>query len=115
MGSQFGGIDWLMIWPMIVLFPISFTQSSQFVLGDGKATWDSAQKHCLSTFGTNLASIHDEEQYEEVKTLCASSGDDCWIGLHRLGKEWHWSDDTAFDFGTDVSGGKYPWWKGNPS
>ena len=61
-----------------------------------KYTWNAAQNYCRSEFGTSLASIHNEADYNESRLLCQLSGEDsCWIGLEANA----WSDGTEFNYG----------------
>ena len=43
-------------------------------------TWTDANKYCMSTFGTTLAVIQNENENNDV---CKNSETDCWIGLRR--------------------------------
>jgi len=65
-------------------------------------TWIDAELHCLST-GSNLVSIHSQEEENFVKHLIKSydhAEGFTWIGLTDCQKNyaWLWSDGTPFDF-----------------
>ena len=45
---------------------------------------DEAQRLCRDEYGTELAAIHTERDFEEAQTLCGLNGDDCWIGSDDL-------------------------------
>eukprot|EP01083_Nonionella_stella_P062508 162504_1 len=79
--------------------------------------WYEAQALCHSYYGTDLASIHSQEDYDEAVLIADLLSYDVWIGLHdRISEEtFSWVDGTPFDFATDLSGGKYPWHQNNPS
>ncbi|KAF5889825.1 macrophage mannose receptor 1-like [Clarias magur] len=54
-----------------------------------KKTWYEAQSYCRGRY-TDLVSIRDQQQNEEVKTEGSNSTNPFWIGL--LCDGWHWSD-----------------------
>ena len=63
-----------------------------------KYTWTDAVNYCRTEFGTSLASIHNQADYNQSLLLCQLSGEDsCWIGLNANA----WSDGTEFDYGND--------------
>ncbi|XP_060769842.1 secretory phospholipase A2 receptor-like [Neoarius graeffei] len=53
-------------------------------------TWYEAQRYCRRNY-TDLVSIRNEQQNEEVKTEGSKSNTPFWIGL--LCDDWHWSDE----------------------
>ena len=79
------------------------TQSLSFV---------DARDYCRQQIGTDLASIHSEAQ--NIEALQIADSQNVWIGLSTLvSQTWPsatWTDGSLFDYGTDVSGGKHPWW-----
>eukprot|EP00484_Ammonia_sp_Unknown_P009443 CAMPEP_0197073404 /NCGR_PEP_ID=MMETSP1384-20130603/210590_1 /TAXON_ID=29189 /ORGANISM="Ammonia sp." /LENGTH=661 /DNA_ID=CAMNT_0042512241 /DNA_START=579 /DNA_END=2564 /DNA_ORIENTATION=- len=85
---------------------------SKFI-GGGPAsnTWADAETWCNSHYGTNLASIHSMEDFEEAALITSIFNDDCWIGMNDRVDEgtFVWTDGTSWDFATDLSGGVYPW------
>ena len=84
--------------------------------------WHSAKTFCL-LFGTNLASIHSESDFNETRNLCQNehptitNGPSCWIGLNDVDNEsvWKWEDGTVTDYGfinnlsTNPTSGIFPW------
>merc|ERR1719410_2576273 len=68
-----------------------------------------------------LASIHNEQQFQEAVEVCGGCKDKgakkCWIGLVESsdGVNYEWTDGSAFDFGSDISGGVDPRGEGEPS
>ncbi|XP_049342144.1 lactose-binding lectin l-2-like [Astyanax mexicanus] len=64
--------------------------------------WYSAEIYCVN-LGANLASMHNENEYQMVKSLIRAHDPDenpAWIGLSACQKKfgWVWSDGTRFDF-----------------
>ena len=82
-----------------------------------------AEQACRDTYGTNLASIHSEDDFAETKLLCefgtdtVGDVDGCWIGLYNNnqsgGYDFRWNDKTSFTFGQLFS--CYPWNGSNPN
>ena len=75
---------------------------------------------CQNEWGTDLASIHSEQDLEEALFLCdlKTSTDNivgqekCWIGLEYddTNDAFKWIDGTDFDYGSPVNGDyQYPW------
>jgi hypothetical protein len=90
------------------------------LLDDVKRTWDEAQAACQETFGTDLASMHSMADFDAAYELCQSKGGDahCYIGLRRDSDDetsWKWSDGSTIDYGSDFSGGVFPWSQGEPN
>ena len=69
------------------------------------ASWFQASETCRLE-GAQLAAIHSAEEsqaiwsYSQVKLTGKFSGNQVWIGGHRLkaGKQFEWSDGTHWDF-----------------
>lgn len=69
----------------------------------------------MELYGSHLASIHNQAEFEFAQQLCADiQGDYCYIGLEcetecggdwRWGEnepaQWRWMDGSALDFGFD--------------
>ncbi len=73
--------------------------------------WQNHEYLCLFSYDQHLASIHNETQNKEAKSICGLTAEDCWFGLNDIGNTGQFSyiDGTDFDFGTDLSGGVSPW------
>eukprot|EP01083_Nonionella_stella_P030062 82529_1 len=78
-----------------------------YVLVEGIYSWEDADTYCSETYGTNLASIHSQDDNSEAYNLCAadastdlSSFQGCWIGYSDLTEtaSWSWSDSTSSNF-----------------
>ncbi|XP_060761551.1 secretory phospholipase A2 receptor-like [Neoarius graeffei] len=67
-------------------------------------TWYEAQRYCRRNY-TDLVSIRDEQQNEEVKTEGLNSTTTFWIGLLR--DDWQWSDGGNSAYRNWSTG--YPW------
>ena len=64
--------------------------------------WPEAQQYCQDQFGTDLASVHSDQDQEIITTV--SNGAKGWIGLHDIDKEgtFIWVDGTTFDYGSTL-------------
>ncbi|CAI2352964.1 unnamed protein product [Caenorhabditis sp. 36 PRJEB53466] len=67
------------------------------------AKWDDAEAACI-ILGAHLASVHTETENTFVNNL-ASCGvkegnpkDLAWIGMHKVGQDWVWTDGTPSDY-----------------
>lgn len=60
-----------------------------------------------------MASIHSVDSQNELLTYLRQELGDTqnsfWIGLNNMDGTYKWTDESIFDFGSDVSGGVYPW------
>eukprot|EP01083_Nonionella_stella_P303503 1050875_1 len=98
---------------ILLMLHVIHTSNSQYLFVEQKVNWAAAASYCQTTYGTSLASIHNETDNEQVSTLCQSSCPSCsanwqhgcWIGLNDKANErhdsplgWVWLDGSAFDF-----------------
>eukprot|EP01083_Nonionella_stella_P066004 173468_1 len=69
--------------------------------------------YCSDQFSTTLASIHNDFEYQQALDVCDAQQHDsgCIFGLNDVATEgvFTFVDGTTFDYGTDISGGVYPW------
>ena len=87
---------------------------NKYVLSaNGFDNWTEAKTYCETDVGTTLASIHSARDNTEAVELCKlhADGASCLIGLNDAEQEfnWVWTDNTALDYGSNVSGGIGPW------
>eukprot|EP01084_Bolivina_argentea_P069730 126820_1 len=80
-----------------------------------------AESYCVDQCQSHLASIHNINDYDTLLKLWETDrifsspniayGEDLWIGLSddQTNNTFYWSDNTPFDFGSNISGGIYPW------
>eukprot|EP01083_Nonionella_stella_P085344 236634_1 len=110
----------------IAYFAITTLVSSQNYIfyEDQLLGWEDGNAFCAFSYGTALASIHDATQDSEAVSKCTVDAiESCWIGATTLDPTnwiendgtWKWRDGTAFNYGSDTSGGILPWKNGNPS
>eukprot|EP01084_Bolivina_argentea_P021373 39707_1 len=89
---------------------------SQYIPQSQLLSWADHEALCLWRYDTNLASIHNISQDNAADVLRGTH--DCWIGLNSLSgqttDDFTWSDQSPFDYGTDLSGGIDPWNTGQP-
>ena len=63
-------------------------------------SWSDGEAYCMDNYGTNLASIHDEDQNVEASNLCYTTEYDCYIGLNDIdiANVYVWTDGSLFDY-----------------
>ena len=74
--------------------------------------WLEMDTYCLNTFGTSSASIHNDQQNNEIKQLCLKySYSDCFIGLNDIQTEGNltWNDQSPYDYALDFYPGNQAW------
>uniref|UniRef100_A0A7I5EBT5 C-type lectin domain-containing protein n=1 Tax=Haemonchus contortus TaxID=6289 RepID=A0A7I5EBT5_HAECO len=65
--------------------------------------WDDAEAFCVEQ-GGHLASVHSEQENTFVANLARTNkkltdpDELTWIGLHAVGNEWKWTDNTKTDY-----------------
>ena len=61
-------------------------------------TWSDAEDYCETIFGTNLASIHSDDDNNEIYTLISTTLS--WIGLNDIDNDgtFIWTDNTDVDY-----------------
>lgn len=72
-----------------------------------KKDWISAESYCLTTFGTHLASIKNDDENLGVRVAATKEGlgeDTVWIGLNRFSNDKAW---TFIGWNTTTSYGKW--------
>ena len=112
----------------ILLFSITLNPGQCYYLSPLSLEFDEAKQFCIDQCGSNLASIHNASQFNDaLNTIIYSPivpsypNLDVWIGLRTYNgyNNFFWVDNTAFNFGMDVTGGVYPWtdskWYKEPS
>jgi len=72
-------------------------ERSRYIFVDTPMSWDSAQRHCTETYGTDLATITDDVDARAMLALKETHDTDFWIGLNTLNdpfafddSEWQW-------------------------
>ena len=87
---------------------VNFVSSDNYIMiMEGDYNWNDANLYCSDKFNTSLASIHNEEENEEVRELCNSYNlltSECLIGLTDQGNDrdlnrsgWIWIDGSEYD------------------
>eukprot|EP01084_Bolivina_argentea_P245811 411464_1 len=102
----------------ILLLTILRTVYSYILFDDQslERTWDAADSYCQTQCGSRLASIHSQQDWNEVLALGgASTGKDIWIGLRDWNSDggYTWSDSTTWNFGQTFN--QDPWKSDQPN
>ena len=91
--------------PLIAILLISTSNiiEGKYIYVDQKKSWQEADTYCNTTYGTNLASIHNRDEMIEAQLLTKgyNNGVFTWIGLSRnseTGNDWSWSDASPYDY-----------------
>ena len=98
---------------------------AKYFMGPTSVSFTDAEAYCLSQ-GSYLATIQDDSDRDEARTLCATYEDvnsrGCWIGLYHEDalSAWKWSDGSNLgEYGFDSNGnpttGVDPWYSGEPN
>ena len=77
------------------------------------STWFEAENHCISTYGTHLATIRDSTDLNEVSWVAGQVGANAfWIGLSDRNCEgcWSWADGNAMVFRCLIMDLPLEWW-----
>eukprot|EP00091_Calanus_sinicus_P021995 TRINITY_DN6763_c0_g1_i2.p1 TRINITY_DN6763_c0_g1~~TRINITY_DN6763_c0_g1_i2.p1 ORF type:complete len:155 (-),score=17.92 TRINITY_DN6763_c0_g1_i2:114-578(-) len=71
----------------------------------GALSWHAAQARCEAE-GSNLVSIHSQEEKQFLATLYSSNDKDVWIGGNDIDIEgsWVWTDGSDWDYSSWVDG-----------
>eukprot|EP01084_Bolivina_argentea_P194828 334367_1 len=94
--------------------PSSITSS--YILNENNLTFYDSEASCLFKYSTHLASIHNNIQNTEAINTSSAAASNVWIGLADDINEgnFYWTDDTEWEYGTNISGGIYPWYLSQP-
>eukprot|EP01083_Nonionella_stella_P275643 936305_1 len=86
---------------LVLSYLLVFTQgqSHGYILVSNALSWQQANDYCLTTYGSNLASIHSSAQSAEISNVAQGIAE-VWIGLHQQKPEllWTWVDHTPANF-----------------
>ena len=85
--------------------PITTVETTDFIgvnlRNTDSLTWSDANNYCLNNYGTHLASILNEEQYNQSYNIFKIFDKiQIWIGLHDTNTEsvFEWSDGNNIDY-----------------
>ena len=91
----------------IFLHSLIISPSWSYYVSYNKLSWFNAETFCQSYCSSHLASIHDISDHNEIINLLEN--ENVWIGLTDATASYSWTDSSAFDYGSNISGGVYPW------
>eukprot|EP01084_Bolivina_argentea_P314334 544451_1 len=88
--------------------------------------WDDAELYCQQHCNSHLASIHSNEDFEQIKDRISQTigrppywaARYVWIGLHdkNIEGKFEWTDGSSWDYGNITNPmGIYPWNLDNPN
>ena len=88
----------IVIWTMstvssllCLIVHITAINSKSYIIGSEELNWHNSKTFCL-LFGTNLASIHSESDFNETRRLCNDTNfGNCWVGLNDIDSEGVWN------------------------
>ncbi|XP_033981474.1 uncharacterized protein LOC117478578 [Trematomus bernacchii] len=89
---------WFSLYRHYPLWVICFDvtgQSATFVLIKSLMTWTDAQSYCREHH-TDLASVRNQAENQQLDELIPGGGYNAWIGLYR--DSWKWSDGSNSSF-----------------
>ena len=67
------------------------------VVGEERLMWQKAEEWCIENTGCHLTIIQTEDENVQAEEKCH----DCWIGAHRIGREYGdftWMDGSTFAY-----------------
>ena len=83
---------------------------SSYHLVNTPKQWQDAEDYCVNTCASHLASMHSQQDFDDVLALAATTSSDVHIGLQDTdgsNTNWTWTDNTLFDYGSTLN--TYPW------
>ena len=100
--------------------------NNAYYLSLNSLKWKNASRYCQTYCNTHLASIHNEDNYQDAIDQIQMNTyiiNDVWIGLNDIieSDTYQWSDGTSFKFGNQMNSdgyiirGSYPWAKDEPT
>ena len=104
---------------VIFIFSLLIPHVNSWIHGPSATSYSQAKAYCES-LGTYLATITDDTDHGDTKSLCStidSNAPGCWIGLFYDDTTWQWVDGSALDYGFLGSNpsGSNPWASGEPN
>ena len=74
------------------------TAQSTFVVVPNEMKWAEANQYCADTYGTQLATISNDSQANNLFTATQSNGNTIWIGLNDINEEgiWKWTSGHSW-------------------
>eukprot|EP01084_Bolivina_argentea_P214322 363858_1 len=100
--------------------PLPFLCEAKYKLIIESKTWSEANEYCYDTYGTQLATIITDEDYDlsvAVKAAGGASTWRTWIGLNDIRGEgsWYWSDGHSCDYASGNCANDPHWYPGQPN
>ncbi|XP_060755392.1 macrophage mannose receptor 1-like [Neoarius graeffei] len=80
---------------LFVCYEENNTNTDRYILINEKKTWHDAQTYCREKH-TDLVSVRNQTENEEIRGKIQSSGNLIWIGLFH--NSWKWSDQSNSSF-----------------
>eukprot|EP01084_Bolivina_argentea_P218737 371130_1 len=100
---------------LIINLLLSQIHAQSYILNQNSLNFYDSEASCLFKYSTHLASVHNNIQNIEAINISAAS-QSIWIGLTDdiSDGNFYWIDGSEWEYGTDISGGIYPWYLSQP-
>jgi len=98
MAPRSSSIRFALIVLSLLVFEFDGTASTteRFVAVSQGKNWADAQAHCESTYGTNLATAQDDDEYSQLVAMYGEL-QDFWVGLNDLEEEGIWGWKSGYE------------------
>ena len=102
-----------------IYFQVFLLHVSSFAVIGIWVPYEDANQYCIDECDSTLPILYDNQTYHQfLHYLRTEVGEryTTWIGLSNItGDGFEWVDGGDYSFGSDISGGVYPWANGEPN
>eukprot|EP01084_Bolivina_argentea_P284683 487975_1 len=86
------------------IITICINHGTCYVFINQRVTYDQAASYCQINCNSELASIHSQQQFDQILAVWTDRSTGAWIGLEKKLSVWQWNDGTPFDWSKWGSG-----------